>query len=45
MRLTKLKLEYIDRLITKNGYVAFPTDIFKSDEYKKWKRERKTKLR
>jgi hypothetical protein len=45
MRLTKLKLEYIDLLISKNGYVAFQTDIFKSEEYKQWKKERKTKLK
>ena len=36
-RLTKLQTEFIDGKC-KNGYIAFPLSIFKSIEYKSWKK-------
>ncbi len=40
MRLTKLQIEYVDQFIPSGSYIAFPLSIFKSKEYKKWKRLR-----
>ena len=41
MKFTKLQTEFADRDLSKGAYVAFPLSIFKSDEYKRWKRERR----
>ena len=40
MRLTKLQKEFIDKNLSKGAYVAFPKSIFKSQEYKQWKKEK-----
>ncbi len=42
-KLTKLQKENIDENISKNGYVCFPVDIFKSKEYKQWRKNNETK--
>jgi len=41
MRLTKLQQEFIDQNISKDSYTAFPMSVFKSKEYKLWKKNRK----
>jgi len=43
MRLTKLQTEFIDKFTEKDGYIAFPINVFKSKEYKEWKREKRQK--
>ena len=43
-RLTKLQLEYLDKIITHGAYIAYPTNIFQSDNYLKWRRERRANL-
>ena len=41
-RLTKLQKEYLDENTTKDSFIAYPSDIFQSQEYKEWKRKRKS---
>lgn len=41
MRLTKLQKEFMNKNITPGSYVAFPLSMFKSKEYKEWKKERR----
>jgi len=41
MRLTKLQKEFIDKELPKGAYAAFPLSIFKSNEYKQWKKDRR----
>jgi len=45
MRLTKLQCEFIDKDVPKGSFVAFPKSVFKSDEYKAWRRLRRAKKR
>jgi hypothetical protein len=43
-KLTKLQTEYIDRSLTPGAYVAYPSDIFQSSDYLKWRRKRLKKM-
>jgi len=43
MRFTKLQKEFIDENVPKGSYLCFPLDIFKSEAYKKWKKDRRKK--
>ena len=45
MELTKLQQEFLDKDLSKDAFVAFPNSIFKSDTYKKWKRDRRKNLK
>ena len=44
MRLTKLQKEFIDKELPKGTYVAFPLSIFKSKEYKQWKKDKRKQM-
>lgn len=39
-RLTKLQNEFINQNL-RDGFVAFPLSVFKSEKYKEWKRRTK----
>lgn len=43
-RLTKLQQEFIDEGVPKGSYIAFNFDVFNSNSYLEWKRERRLKL-
>jgi len=44
MKLTKLQRIYIDIGLPKNSFIAFPNDVFKSKEYKEWKKKRRLNI-
>lgn len=43
-QLTKLQKEFIDKETNRGSYIAFPLNIFKSEEYRNWKRKKRNIL-
>jgi hypothetical protein len=43
-KLTKLQQEYIEISTPHGSFVAYPNNIFQSDNYLKWRRERRANL-
>ena len=43
-RLTKLQQEYIEISTSHGDFVAYPNNIFQSDNYLKWRRKRRAKI-
>jgi hypothetical protein len=42
IKLTKLQQEYIEISTPHGSFVAYPNNIFQSDNYLKWRRKRRT---